>query len=47
MSRARLRAARPGEVADPFCTGDFDAARRDAEDGCRGLLSRVLSGASI
>lgn len=29
---------RPGEVADPWYTGDFDAAWRDVTDGCRGLL---------
>lgn len=27
-----------GEVADPWYTGDFEAAWRDVEDGCRGLL---------
>ncbi len=30
---------RPGEVADPWYTGDFDAAWRDVEAGCRGLLA--------
>lgn len=30
-------AGRPGEVADPWYTGDFDATWRDVEDGCRGL----------
>ena len=40
-------AVRPGEVADPWYTGNFDATWRDVEDGCRGLLARVLSGASI
>lgn len=29
---------RPGEVADPWYTGDFDATWRDVEEGCRGLL---------
>lgn len=29
---------RPGEVADPWYTGDFDATWQDVEDGCRGLL---------
>ena len=29
---------RPGEVADPWYTGDFDAAWRDVTEGCRGLL---------
>ena len=29
---------RPGEVADPWYTGDFDATWRDVTEGCRGLL---------
>ena len=29
---------RPGDVADPWYTGDFDAAWRDVTEGCRGLL---------
>ena len=33
--------ARPGEVADPWYTGDFDAAWKDVEEGCRGLLERL------
>lgn len=32
----------PGEVADPWYTGDFDAAWRDIEAGCRGLLAGLL-----
>ena len=35
---------RPGDVADPWYTRDFDAAWRDVEEGCRGLL-RALTGA--
>lgn len=31
-------AGRPDEIADPWYTGDFDAAWRDIETGCRGLL---------
>ena len=31
--------SRPGDVADPWYTGDFDAAWRDIEEGCRGLLA--------
>ena len=30
---------RPGDVADPWYTRDFDATWRDVEDGCRGLLA--------
>ena len=33
---------RPGEVADPWYTGDFEATWRDVEAGCRALLE-VLS----
>ena len=29
---------RPGEVADPWYSGDFETAFRDIERGCRGLL---------
>ena len=29
---------RPGEVADPWYSGDFETAFRDIECGCRGLL---------
>lgn len=32
---------RPGEVADPWYTGDFDATWRDVEEGCQGLLNRL------
>lgn len=30
--------ARPGDVADPWYTGDFSAAYRDIREGCEGLL---------
>ena len=32
---------RPGEVADPWYTRDFDATYRDVKDGCEGLLREV------
>ena len=32
---------RPGEVADPWYTGDFEATRRDVLEGCEGLLEYV------
>lgn len=35
---------RPGDVADPWYTGDFDAAWRDVLAGCRGLLARITRG---
>ena len=28
----------PGDVADPWYTGDFEATWRDVSEGCRGLL---------
>ena len=34
---------RPGDVADPWYTGDFDATWRDVEEGCRGLLNTIWS----
>jgi len=30
---------RPGDVADPWYTGDFETTWRDVEEGCRGLLA--------
>ena len=33
---------RSGEVADPWYTGDFDAAWRDVEEGCRELLNSLI-----
>lgn len=32
---------RPGDVADPWYTGDFDATYRDVLEGCTGLLERL------
>ncbi len=32
---------RPGDVADPWYTGDFEATWRDVDEGCRGLLERL------
>lgn len=34
---------RPGDVADPWYTGDFEATWRDVVDGCEGIL-RSISG---
>ena len=33
---------RPGDVADPWYTGDFEATWRDVLEGCRGLLDRIF-----
>ena len=32
---------RPGEVADPWYTGDFDQTWEDVLEGCQGLLAAV------
>ena len=32
---------RPGSVADPWYTGDFEATWRDVLEGCQGLLERL------
>ena len=38
---------RPGEVADPWYTGDFDAAWRDVLEGCQGLLKDLTDTNSL
>jgi len=32
---------RPGDVADPWYTGDFEATWRDVQEGCSGLLRQL------
>ena len=32
---------RPGDVADPWYTGNFDATYRDVLDGCTALLAAL------
>ena len=32
---------RPGEVADPWYTGDFEETWQDVSEGCRGLLEEL------
>ena len=32
---------RPGSIADPWYTGDFDSTWRDVLEGCRGLLEQL------
>ena len=34
---------RPGDVADPWYTGDFDTTWRDVQEGCRGLLAHLTT----
>ena len=36
--------SRPGDVADPWYTGDFEATWRDVLAGCRGLLDHIRQG---
>ena len=36
---------RPGDVADPWYTGDFDATWRDVDEGCRALLAALTGSA--
>lgn len=33
---------RPGDVADPWYTGNFDATWRDCLEGCSGLLESLI-----
>ena len=33
---------RPGEIADPWYTGNFDQTYIDVRDGCAALLTRLL-----
>ena len=33
---------RPGDVADPWYTGNFDVTYRDIAEGCQGLLQEIL-----
>lgn len=33
---------RPGEVDDPWYSGDFKTAWRDIEEGCKGLLASLM-----
>ncbi len=37
---------RPGQVADPWYTGDFEATWQDVLEGCEGLLEHVMKGMS-
>ena len=32
---------RPGDVSDPWYTGDFETAYRDIHEGCKGLLKSI------
>ena len=41
MSLLMDHTARPGNVADPWYTDDFDATWWDVLEGCQGLLSQL------
>ena len=32
----------PGDVADPWYTGDFDATWDDVNEGCVGILKKLI-----
>ena len=38
---------RPGSVADPWYTDDFEATWKDVNDGCRGLLAALQAEGKI
>lgn len=42
LSRLLEHTGRPGDVADPWYTGDFDQTWRDVEAGCRAILEKCL-----
>lgn len=37
----------PGDVADPWYTGDFDEAWDDIEKGCRAMAQRIINGEKL
>ena len=41
VSRLLDWTSRPGDVADPWYTGDFDATYRDVLEGCEALLAAL------
>ena len=44
MSLLMDHTARPGNVADPWYTEDFEATWRDVLEGCQGLLKELTAG---
>jgi protein-tyrosine phosphatase len=42
MSLLMDHTARPGNVADPWYTEDFEATWQDVLEGCRGLLKELI-----
>ena len=43
MHRLLDYTARPADIADPWYTGDFDAAWNDIESGCRARLGQLTA----
>ncbi len=43
LSRLLDHSARPGDVSDPWYTGDFETAYRDIREGCEGLLKEICT----
>ena len=43
MHRLLDYTAHPADIADPWYTGDFDAAWNDIESGCRALLGQLTA----
>ena len=41
VSRLLDHTSRPGDVADPWYTGDFEATWRDVSEGCEALLRKL------
>ena len=35
---------RPGNVADPWYTGDFEATWRDVSEGCSKIIEEIMEG---
>ncbi len=35
---------RPGDISDPWYTGDFESTRRDVSEGCEGLIEWLFRG---
>ena len=42
ISLLMAHTSRPGNVADPWYTGDFEATWRDVAEGCRCLLAELM-----
>ena len=42
ITRLLDHTSRPGEVADPWYSGNFDATWRDVTEGCQALLDELL-----